>query len=812
MALKFRKVLYSVIVSVGLFLSVIILLGVKQYFLYKHYVEVVEHSELLVFNFSNIKEHITEALISDKNLDTEETVKDIEGLNNDISKILDDILIPDEYKLIFINQVDIGGIVLQLRNIRDVNNSTLNEKRQNLASDLRLLSGKLNRFNHIIGQHVQAQMAGFQKLIVGSLAFVIFALTSLFYLWNRKIAVPLLSLIRQAGEIKQGIVPDRITTSANDLLKITDALNILISQNKIYQAHTESTKKFVGVFSKITKFSYDCKNENDFLAKSCRGLLSNSDYCLVWAGIKKENETDVTPVAADGCTTMDDSECSECMTVLLTSAEEKGYDFNPALQAITKGEAVVLRDILKDTPVGSIRKTPLAKGFASCAAIPLLFRKHKNSKEDQEIYGVISIYSTKEDSFDEIEMMLLEVLSYHISEIMMVLKNKFLVNSIRAISDHSTEEDAIELQAIELTPETELIQEIKSLQAERKQLFNNACDLTLLVDNQSVIIDVGPSSEKILGIGEQNLIGKKIYELFPVLNEKEKPKVDDLSSHSVNSKARVVSLLGRFFEIKVISIGLDKFFVILKDVTKEHGMKVNLERSCKLAAAGELSAGMAHEINNHVNGIINYAQVLLDQTDVITKSSTDTALLGKIIAEGDNIASMLSQLLKFMGDKGELENLEIEKALLEIVALVENQFKLDGIEIQLSIESDLPVTSFNPTHFQQILLNLLSNARHALNSKYPEADVKKKIEVSGKVLNPQERERMISVSVTDFGTGIKNDILSEVFEPFFSTKHPSEGTGLGLTVSRQLLLENNGDIEIESTENKFTKVTVFIPV
>jgi hypothetical protein len=204
MALSFRKTLYSITIVMAVILGAVTMLGVKQYFLYRHYDQVINSSEQLCFRFSSIKEHITESLLTGKYFNIEEIIGDIQGLNGSISSILDDILIPDEYKLAFINQVDLGGIVLQLRKIRDNTGVLRQDDVGRLAVDLRLISERLQRFHQVISRHAQMQLVGFQRIVVGSLALVIFAVSTLMFVWNRRFAIPLFRMVRQAGAAVQG--------------------------------------------------------------------------------------------------------------------------------------------------------------------------------------------------------------------------------------------------------------------------------------------------------------------------------------------------------------------------------------------------------------------------------------------------------------------------------------------------------------------------------------------------------------------------------------------------------------------------------
>ena len=676
MTLNFRKVLFFVITTVGLLLAIVLFLGTKQFFLYRHYTEVSSKSEQLVFSFSNIKEHITEALIAGNSLDIKKNIEDIQKLNVDITTILNDILIPDEYKLIFINQIDLGAIILQLKEIRD-GQAASNENRIKLSANLRQLYNRLERFDQVIRHHVSVQLAGFQKIVVGILGFVIFTLVTMFLLWNRKVAAPLLSLMKQLHACRtEKACTVSVSNATHEIVQIASTFNELNRENIKNRKRSEMTDTLMEIFHQINQLAEKNYEENDFLSRTCRILLSNQDYCLVWTGIKDPDGDDIMPVAADGCTTMDDSECSRCMTILLTSAEEKGIDSNPALMAYQKDETVVLRNILKDFPTGSIRNTPLASGFASCAALPIRTFFPDSDKMNKKVYGVICIYSTIQDSFSEYELKILKTITAQISKILSIIKQReFLEQS----SFHRTEMDSL---------------------------------------------------------------------------------------------------------------------------------KSKLRRRCRLASVGELSAGIAHEVNNLINGTINYAQVLLDQ---VSDNSTEAKLLLKIITEGEHIADIESKLIAFISDSSESAFLKPAEVISDTISLMKHQLKIDGIETEIIFDEELPEIRMNPEKFIQVLINILNNSRHALNSKYLEGDINKKIIVNLTSPKEQEKGRQVVIAIKDYGCGIKKEFIEEIYKPFFTTKSETEATGLGLSICKELVNENGGTINTESVENEFTTVTITLP-
>jgi len=227
-----------------------------------------------------------------------------------------------------------------------------------------------------------------------------------------------------------------------------------------------------------------------------------------------------------------------------------------------------------------------------------------------------------------------------------------------------------------------------------------------------------------------------------------------------------------------------------------------------------LAAGVAHEINNLSNGIINYAQVLADE-GVEQDSKIDHErfeLLHKIISEGERIAKIVQKLLFYGREKGRSKDLiSIHDVIEDVLLLVKHQFKNDGIKVDFDIQNDLPPVTFESPHLQLVFLNILNNSRRALNEKYSGKNDKKLLEIKGG-MEIRNGKSLLKIKITDWGIGISPEIMSRIFDPVFTTKPLGENGGMGLAISRELLLKNNGAISVVSEPDAYTTVTIELPV
>jgi len=308
-------------------------------------------------------------------------------------------------------------------------------------------------------------------------------------------------------------------------------------------------------------------------------------------------------------------------------------------------------------------------------------------------------------------------------------------------------------------------------------------------------------------------IGHKCYEVY---KKRDKPcevcRMHAAIESNEVQRTEEVMANGRYYEQSYAPFtdvdGKVKTLILLRDITEEKAYQAETMRAGQLASIGELAAGVAHEINNPINGIINYAQLMLDEAQ---DDHDQSEMLERLIKEGERIADIVKNLLAFSRQRDrEIENVSLVAVIGDCLALIRHQFMKDGIRLVLDIPEELPVVPANPQQLQQVFLNLLSNSRHALNQRYKGADVQKRIEIVCSSINYKDKP-YVRTCITDYGAGIPKEIIGKIFDPFFSSKKPGEGTGLGLSISHGLIREFHGFIRVESEEGSYTTVTVELP-
>lgn len=239
-------------------------------------------------------------------------------------------------------------------------------------------------------------------------------------------------------------------------------------------------------------------------------------------------------------------------------------------------------------------------------------------------------------------------------------------------------------------------------------------------------------------------------------------------------------------------------------------MRQQLFQTAKLASLGELSAGVAHEINNPLNGVINFAQLLKDEGT--GRTDFERGMLDGIIEEGDRIASIVRGLLTFARlDEQQVGRVSFGEAVTTSLALFGRQFEKDGIRVEQDVPADLPPLRADRSRLRQVVLNMVSNAHHALKSRPDGGDGAVKLfRISARRVERGGRE-FVCAEFYDNGVGIRREDLERVFDPFFTTRRDSGGTGLGLSISFGIVHDYGGTIRAESEPGQFARFVVELP-
>jgi signal transduction histidine kinase len=242
----------------------------------------------------------------------------------------------------------------------------------------------------------------------------------------------------------------------------------------------------------------------------------------------------------------------------------------------------------------------------------------------------------------------------------------------------------------------------------------------------------------------------------------------------------------------------DTIHYLVKDIEQKKLIENQIAQTDKLASIGQLSAGIAHGINNPLGIILGYTQLLLRDEEVESERHADLKIIEK---HAKNCRSVVEDLLNFARtSQTETEAIKIHEAMDEVLNFVQHHSELYNIEIEKDYDMNIPPLLLDEKKIKQALMNLIMNAKHAVGKSGA-------IRLSTAY---NRSTRQVTIKITDTGYGIEKKNISRIFDPFFTTKPTGEGTGLGLSVSYGIIKNHGGNIFVESEPGKGTTFTVVL--
>jgi histidine kinase len=252
--------------------------------------------------------------------------------------------------------------------------------------------------------------------------------------------------------------------------------------------------------------------------------------------------------------------------------------------------------------------------------------------------------------------------------------------------------------------------------------------------------------------------------------------------------------------------------IVTTDITEMMEKDAQLIQASKMTSLGELSAGIAHELNQPLNAIRVGNEFLKKMIDERKKISDQDLyqVVHEVRSQVDRAAEIINRLREF-GRKAEFtkEKIEINKPIKEVFAIIGQQLTLQNIEVELDLDEALPPIWAHNNRLEQVIFNLVTNARDAIAQKQNGVS-----DSNGRIIGVRsysESDRVV-VTVSDTGIGIPDDARDKVFEPFFTTKETGYGMGLGLSIAYGIVRDYEGDIHVESNQGEGTTFKLTFPV
>jgi len=366
-----------------------------------------------------------------------------------------------------------------------------------------------------------------------------------------------------------------------------------------------------------------------------------------------------------------------------------------------------------------------------------------------------------------------------------------------------------------------LNQNLESLVAERtkelalsehkyRRIFEVSRDMILVTRPDGTIINMNPAGRDIIGYekDDDSLYRKNLAEFF--VHEAEWQAVRRaIDRHAFVANAEVSLKHNSENQIRVlVSASRDagfsgkgdaiQFFV--RDIEQRRRIEEQIAQADKLASIGQLSAGIAHEINNPLGVILGYTQLLIRHETAETEKFNDLKTIEKHVR---NCKSIVEDLLNFArSSKPNEDVVRMDETLDDVINFIQQHAGPENIEIKRQYKAAVPEMVLDEKKIKQVFMNLIMNAKHAIGPRGA-------LTISTD-FNPVDGQ--VIVRIADSGHGIEEKNLARIFDPFFTTKPTGEGTGLGLSVSYGIIKNHGGDIMVESKVGEGATFSVVLPL
>ncbi|HWQ13476.1 MAG TPA: response regulator [Roseiflexaceae bacterium] len=361
---------------------------------------------------------------------------------------------------------------------------------------------------------------------------------------------------------------------------------------------------------------------------------------------------------------------------------------------------------------------------------------------------------------------------------------------------------------------------VKASEARYRDLFANAYDLIFTLDRNLTLLSINKVGPHLTGVPEERLLGRPLHELCV-------PEAWSPSAHQLAELLRgreiqpfELQLRGReeapvFLEVsaRLVKDGQrgDIIHCIARDLTERRKLEEQLLRSEKLSAIGQLVAGVAHEVNNPLTSISGYTQLMLRDKTLPPAAHED---LEHINTQAERAARIVQNLLLFAREhKPQRLLIDLNETVRSTLTLRAYQLRVDNIRVVTELDPNLPQTVADPYQLQQVILNLINNAHHAMLERGGQGTLTLRTAVAPATSPEGAAGRpALRISVCDTGVGIAPRDLNRIFDPFFTTKPVGQGTGLGLSICFGIVQEHGGRIWAESELGVGTTVHVELPL
>lgn len=337
-------------------------------------------------------------------------------------------------------------------------------------------------------------------------------------------------------------------------------------------------------------------------------------------------------------------------------------------------------------------------------------------------------------------------------------------------------------------------------------VMNAVSDAIFTLDRRGIVVSANRGASRLYGCTSESLAGRSLFaDLVAISPDARSPSVsasvllpengmDSLIPRDVVAHRPDGSSFEADLTVNKLRPGADAVRVaVVRDITKQKDMQRQLLQTAKLATLGQMAADVAHELNQPLNVI----RMAIENALIIGESPEPDAELVRsklhlVIGQIDRVAEIIRHLRVFSRmDRGDAVAFDAVQVVRQAVDLVRSQFGLDGIVLEDRLPRAALSVEGHPNRFEQVLINLLRNARDAVIDRHPAMSGVRRVRVS---VESVSAAKQVHILVSDTGSGIAPDDIERIFDPFFTTKEAGRGTGLGLSIAQSIVSTMGGRI------------------
>ncbi len=372
----------------------------------------------------------------------------------------------------------------------------------------------------------------------------------------------------------------------------------------------------------------------------------------------------------------------------------------------------------------------------------------------------------------------------------------------------------------DLTKHIEIERQLHNTNSFLTNIIRSSADGIMVLDNEGKVLIFNEAAERILGYSAEELVDHPLMsfnicseEVAKVIMRRMRSKDYGVPGKATSLRIILVTKSGEEVPVNFSAalikqnereIGSVGIFSDLRErlrIRRElEEAKIQLMQAEKIASVGRLAAGVAHEINNPLSGILLYADMLMKELEPNPQWRED---LQEIVDQTLRCKEIVTRLLEFSRQSvGQRVPFDINLVINRSAELLARQSLFQDVDFVIDLQPDIPQMTGDPGQFQQVFTNLIINAGVAMNGKG-------KIVITSR-FDPECEE--VSLQIADTGPGIPSEIMDKIFEPFFTTKRPGEGTGLGLSVVYGIIQQHGGTIEVKNAHAGGALFTITLPL